>query len=85
MSTDSDLRNGVQIGIDIGGTFTDFLLVDPVNNTFAVHKTLTTPQDPSLAVLEGLVDSPERFRRRAIPRPPDRARNYAGHQCADRA
>ena len=54
MSTESDLRNGVQIGIDIGGTFTDFLLVDPVNNTFAVHKTLTTPQDPSHAVLEGL-------------------------------
>jgi N-methylhydantoinase A len=45
---------GVRIGIDIGGTFTDFLLIDGANGAFAVHKALTTPQDPSLAVLDGL-------------------------------
>ena len=49
-TADSDVR----IGIDIGGTFTDFLLVDSVTGSFAVHKALTTPHDPSLAVLDGL-------------------------------
>jgi N-methylhydantoinase A len=44
----------VRIGIDIGGTFTDFLLVDAATGAFAVHKVLTTPSDPSLAVLDGL-------------------------------
>ena len=38
-TADSDVR----IGIDIGGTFTDFLLVDSVTGSFAVHKALTTP------------------------------------------
>ena len=46
--------NGVRIGIDIGGTFTDFLLVDGSSGSFNVHKVLTTPDDPSRAVLEGL-------------------------------
>ena len=49
-TADSDVR----IGIDIGGTFTDFLLVDSVTGSFAVHKALTTPHDPSQAVLDGL-------------------------------
>jgi N-methylhydantoinase A len=44
----------VRIGIDIGGTFTDFLLIDSATGSFTVHKALTTPQDPSQAVLEGL-------------------------------
>jgi N-methylhydantoinase A len=45
---------GVRIGIDIGGTFTDFLLIDSSTGAFAVHKALTTPEDPSVAVLDGL-------------------------------
>ena len=45
---------GVRIGIDIGGTFTDFLLIDSATGGFAVHKALTTPDDPSEAVLNGL-------------------------------
>jgi N-methylhydantoinase A len=45
---------GVRIGIDIGGTFTDFLLIDSRTGGFAVHKALTTPNDPSEAVLDGL-------------------------------
>jgi N-methylhydantoinase A len=44
----------VRVGIDIGGTFTDFLLIDSASGSFAVHKALTTPQDPSVAVLDGL-------------------------------
>ncbi len=42
-----------QIGIDVGGTFTDFVLLDEQRATRA-HKVLSTPADPSLAVLRGL-------------------------------
>ena len=41
-------------GVDIGGTFTDLILVDPQTGTFAIAKTLTTPGDPSQAVEIGL-------------------------------
>ena len=42
-----------RIGVDIGGTFTDFALFDEAGSRLAVHKRLTTPADPSVAVLEG--------------------------------
>lgn len=42
-----------RIGVDIGGTFTDFALLDDVNGKLAIHKQLTTPHDPSLSVIEG--------------------------------
>ncbi len=42
-----------RIGIDVGGTFTDFLLVDGAGQS-RVFKVLSTPQDPSEAVLTGL-------------------------------
>ncbi|RPH65764.1 MAG: hydantoinase/oxoprolinase family protein [Burkholderiales bacterium] len=44
---------GYRIGIDVGGTFTDYLLLDPDGGTRA-HKVLSTPDDPSRAVLQGL-------------------------------
>jgi len=43
-----------RIGVDIGGTFTDFALVDDRTGNLFVHKQLTTPEDPSLSVLTGL-------------------------------
>ena len=43
----------LRLGVDIGGTFTDFALVDGQGRRIGVHKQLTTPKDPSLAVLEG--------------------------------
>ncbi len=46
-------RVGLRLGIDIGGTFTDFALVDSLGSRVGVHKQLTTPRDPSHAVLEG--------------------------------
>ncbi len=42
-----------RLGIDIGGTFTDFALYDDDGGSLAIHKQLTTPDDPSRAVLEG--------------------------------
>ncbi len=43
-----------RIGIDIGGTFTDFALLDAAGERLAVHKQLTTPRDPSEAVIDGV-------------------------------
>ena len=42
-----------KIGIDVGGTFTDFLLVLD-DGSCKIYKVLSTPQDPSIATLTGL-------------------------------
>ena len=42
-----------RLGVDIGGTFTDFALFDEAKAEMFIHKQLTTPDDPSRAVLEG--------------------------------
>lgn len=44
----------MRVGIDVGGTFTDFVLLDDASGRIATHKCLTTPRDPSQAFLEGL-------------------------------
>jgi N-methylhydantoinase A len=46
--------NRFRIGVDIGGTFTDFVLEDVERGTLRLGKTLTTPADPSEAVIRGL-------------------------------
>ncbi|MEZ5738101.1 MAG: hydantoinase/oxoprolinase N-terminal domain-containing protein [Burkholderiaceae bacterium] len=43
-----------RIGVDIGGTFTDFVLLDLATGALHNEKCLTTPDDPSRAVLEGI-------------------------------
>jgi N-methylhydantoinase A len=43
-----------RVGVDIGGTFTDFALFDARGAKMSVHKRLTTPHDPSEAVTEGI-------------------------------
>ncbi len=43
-----------RIGFDIGGTFTDFILLDQERNEIRLHKCLTTPEDPSIGALAGL-------------------------------
>ncbi len=42
-----------KIGIDVGGTFTDFLVTDSRGTTH-VYKTPTTPHQPAVGVLQGL-------------------------------
>jgi N-methylhydantoinase A len=42
-----------KIGIDVGGTFTDFVVARDGAEP-AIHKVLSTPADPSLAVVAGL-------------------------------
>lgn len=43
-----------RIGVDIGGTFTDFTFVDDVTGEVFVDKRLTTPDQPDRAVHEGI-------------------------------
>jgi N-methylhydantoinase A len=45
----------LRIGVDIGGTFTDFALSEGGTERLSIHKRLTTPEDPSRAVIEGVV------------------------------
>jgi N-methylhydantoinase A/oxoprolinase/acetone carboxylase beta subunit len=42
------------IGLDIGGTFTDFALIETESGNLRVYKSLTTPRDPAAGALEGL-------------------------------
>ena len=49
-------RSRYRIGLDIGGTFTDFILVDDTTRAVRLHKCLTTPLDPSLGALVGLME-----------------------------
>src|ERR1700674_4174576 len=45
-----------RVGLDIGGTFTDFVLYDAAPRRMALHKCLATPHDPSVAALQGLIE-----------------------------
>lgn len=41
-----------RIGVDVGGTFTDFIYVD--DDRVEVYKTSTTPEDPSIGMMTGI-------------------------------
>ena len=42
-----NLHGRYRVGVDIGGTFTDLIVVDDETGSLAVGKVLTTPGDPS--------------------------------------
>ena len=46
-----------RVGVDIGGTFTDLILIDDATGDLTVGKVLTTPDDPSRAVAEVLSEA----------------------------
>jgi N-methylhydantoinase A len=43
-----------RIGVDVGGTFTDLVLHDPARGLTRTGKLLTTPDDPSEAIVAGI-------------------------------
>jgi N-methylhydantoinase A len=43
-----------QIGVDVGGTFTDLLALDPERGVFRVAKVASTPEDQSVGFIAGL-------------------------------
>ena len=49
-----------RLGVDVGGTFTDFVVFDAESGSFSVGKTLTTPQDLSLGIIRGTREAAER-------------------------
>jgi N-methylhydantoinase A len=44
------------VGVDIGGTFTDFMLYDTESASVHVHKVRSTPDDPGRAMVSGLLE-----------------------------
>ncbi|HNB51884.1 MAG TPA: hydantoinase/oxoprolinase family protein, partial [Anaerolineales bacterium] len=50
----SDALLPLRIGIDTGGTFTDFVVFDPTTGALTTFKLPSTPENPALAVLEGI-------------------------------
>ena len=47
------MKSDYRLGIDAGGTFTDFVLADK-SGKVRLYKALSTPQDPTLAIRNGL-------------------------------
>jgi len=45
---------GYRLGVDVGGTFTDLLLLDDASGGFWRHKTPSTPHDSSEGILNGI-------------------------------
>jgi N-methylhydantoinase A len=43
-----------RLGVDIGGTFTDAVLLDEVSGAIAIAKVLSTPSDPSIGFLDAV-------------------------------
>ncbi len=41
-------------GVDVGGTFTDVIVVDTDSKNVRIHKVPSTPADPSEGLIEGL-------------------------------
>ena len=79
--TDSDWR----LAVDIGGTFTDVVLLDASSGDVVVDKTLTTPANP----LDGVRTGVGQLLARAGVRPgrrhrADRPRDDADHQRTHR-
>jgi len=42
------------LGVDTGGTFTDFILFDDVSRSVRIHKVLSTPHSPEQAIMQGI-------------------------------
>ena len=60
MKTSGPPAAAYRIGVDIGGTFTDLLLIDDRSGETVVGKVLTTPDDPSRGVEDVLVQALDR-------------------------
>ena len=44
----------LRVGVDIGGTFTDIVIMDTHAKTTRTHKVLSTPREPAKGMLKGL-------------------------------
>ncbi len=46
---------GYMIGVDVGGTFTDFTIFNSKNGKLFNFKQSSTPDDPSRSIIQGIV------------------------------
>jgi len=74
----SQTEKALRIGVDIGGTFTDFVILDPISAEITTFKLLTTPNDPGAAVLEGIQRIREDWARRLSPESGDDVNSKPG-------
>ena len=44
----------LRVAVDTGGTFTDFVVLDEQTGQVSIAKIMSTPDDPSIAVMEGV-------------------------------
>ncbi len=54
----------IRIGIDSGGTFTDLVAFDPDGERLALHKVVSTPDDPARGIIQGAREIVELIRAR---------------------
>ena len=54
MTKTQDAGRRWRVGFDIGGTFTDFVLLDRHDGRIHLHKRLTSSDDPSRSAMLGL-------------------------------
>ena len=52
----TDSRERLQIGVDVGGTFTDLVVTIGGENRTILHKLPSTPEHPDRAIIEGIRD-----------------------------
>ena len=57
----SELTKPVRIGVDIGGTFTDIQIFDARTGKVSAYKLPTTPEDPSIALVDGIKAAGQRY------------------------
>jgi N-methylhydantoinase A len=58
MGTQIEVTGDWELGVDIGGTFTDLVVYDRSTGHLSVAKVSSTPDDPSRAMLEALLEQP---------------------------
>jgi N-methylhydantoinase A len=78
-------KHPLRLAIDIGGTFTDTVLMDGAATVIATAKTATTPADPSEGALAGRAHRARHRGRGLVRHRGLHPRHDAGHQRADRA
>ena len=52
---------GYRVGVDIGGTFTDFCALDEATGRIRTLKVLSTPDQPGSEVMTGLAELERRY------------------------
>ena len=56
-----DTGMAYRLGVDVGGTFTDVLVLEEDKGTLTLEKVLSTPEDQSIGVLEGVRQACQRL------------------------